>query len=72
MQEALIEYAPEDKHMIKKMCRAIKDFTNFHMPVMDIRGCKCKTPAPIHIGEFVKVRITGSTSATLFGEEITE
>ena len=25
-----------------------------------------------HIGEFVKVRITGSTSATLFGEEITE
>ena len=55
MQEALIEYAPEDKHMIKKMCRAIKDFTNFHMPVMDIRGCKCKTPAPIHIGEFVKM-----------------
>lgn len=23
-----------------------------------------------HIGEFIKVRITGSTSATLFGEEI--
>ena len=23
-----------------------------------------------HIGEFVKVRITGATSATLFGEEI--
>lgn len=23
-----------------------------------------------HIGEFVKVRITGSTSATLFGEEV--
>ena len=25
-----------------------------------------------HIGEFVKVRITGSTSATLFGEEVKE
>jgi tRNA-2-methylthio-N6-dimethylallyladenosine synthase len=23
-----------------------------------------------HIGEFVKVKITGSTSATLFGEEV--
>ena len=23
-----------------------------------------------HIGEFIKVHITGSTSATLFGEEI--
>ena len=23
-----------------------------------------------HVGEFVKVRITGSTSATLFGEEV--
>ena len=23
-----------------------------------------------HVGEFIKVRITGSTSATLFGEEI--
>ena len=37
MQKALIEYAPEDKHMIKKMCRAVKDFTNFHLPVQDIR-----------------------------------
>ena len=55
MQKALIEYAPEDKHMIKKMCRAIKDFTNFHMPVLDIRGCKCKTPAPIHPTEFLKM-----------------
>ena len=25
-----------------------------------------------HIGDFVKVRITGSTSATLFGEEVKE
>ena len=55
MQKALIEYAPEDKHMIKKMCRAIKDFTNFHMPVFDIRGCKCKNPVPFHVTEFIKM-----------------
>ena len=55
MQKALIEYAPEDKAQIKKMCRAIKDFTNFHMPVLDTRGCKCRTPVQIHAGEFIKM-----------------
>ena len=55
MQKALIEYAPEDKQMIKKMCRAVKDFTNFHLPVLDVRGCKCKTPAPINPMEFIKM-----------------
>ena len=29
MEKALIDYAPEDKARIKKMCREIKDFTNF-------------------------------------------
>ena len=55
MQKALIEYAPEDKHMIKKMCRAIKDFTNFHMPVFDTRGCKCKNPVKIDPIEMIKM-----------------
>ena len=55
MQKALIEYAPEDKRMIKKMCRAVKDFTNFHLPVLDVRGCKCRTPLPIHPVEFIKM-----------------
>ena len=55
MEKALIEYAPEDKHRIKKMCRAIKDFTNFHMPVFDERGCKCKNPVKIHPSEFIKM-----------------
>ncbi len=55
MQQALIEYAPEDKAQIKKMCRAIKDFTNFHLPVLDIRGCKCKTPVKINPMEFIKM-----------------
>ncbi len=55
MQKAFIDYAPEDKHMIKKMCRAIKDFTNFHMPVLDVRGCKCKNPVKINPSEFIKM-----------------
>ena len=54
-QKELIEYAPEDKHMIKKMCRAIKDFKDFHMPVFDVRGCKCRTPVKIHPMEFIKM-----------------
>ena len=55
MEKALIEYAPEDRNAIKKMCRAIKDFTNFHMPVLDTRGCKCRTPVKINPGEFIKM-----------------
>ncbi len=55
MEKALIEYAPEDRSAIKKMCRAIKDFTNFHMPVLDTRGCKCRTPVKINPGEFIKM-----------------
>lgn len=55
MQQTLIEYAPEDKAQIKKMCRAIKAFTNFHMPVLDTKGCKCRTPVKINPGEFIKM-----------------
>lgn len=55
MEKALIDYAPEDKARIKKMCREIKDFTNFHMPVLDIRGCQCKNPVKINPGEFIKM-----------------
>ena len=55
MQQALIEYAPEDRRRIKKMCRAVKAFTNFHMPVLDTRGCKCRTPVKINPGEFIKM-----------------
>ena len=44
MKKALLEYAPEDKKMINKMCRDIKAFSRFYMPVFDTPGCKCKTP----------------------------
>ena len=54
---------------IKKMCREIKDFTNFHMPVLDTRGCKCKTPVKINPMEFIKMlpaimRVIGPYTAT--------
>ena len=55
MQEELIRYAPEDKHRIKKMCRAVKAFTNFYMPVMDEKGCKCKNPVQLHLSDFIKM-----------------
>ena len=55
MEQALIEYAPEDKRRIKKMCREIKAFTDFHMPVLDTRGCKCRTPVKIDPMEFIKM-----------------
>ncbi len=55
MEQALIEYAPEDKAQIKKMCRQIKAFTDFHMPVFDTRGCKCRTPVKLNAGEFIKM-----------------
>ena len=45
MKKALLEYAPEDKKMINKMCRDIKAFSRFYMPVFDTPGCKCNTPS---------------------------
>ncbi len=55
MQQALLEYAPEDKKMIKKLCRYVRYFTDFHMPVLDTRGCKCKNPVKLNINEFTKM-----------------
>ena len=55
MEKALMEYAPEDKTRIKKMCRAVKAFINFHMPVLDEKGCKCRTPVKINPMEFIKM-----------------
>ena len=52
-QQSLIAYAPEDKYRIKRMCRSIKAFTKLHMMVFDERGCKCKTPVKINMGEIM-------------------
>ena len=55
MKKALLEYAPEDAKMIKKMCRDVKAFSNFHMPVFDVAGCKCKNPVGFNPMEFIKM-----------------
>lgn len=55
MKKALLEYAPEDKRMIKRMCRDVQAFVNFHMPVFDVRGCACKTPVGFNLMEFIKM-----------------
>lgn len=55
MQAELLRYAPEDSKMIKKMCRDTKAFANFHMPVFDVAGCKCKNPVGFIPLEFIKM-----------------
>ena len=55
MEQALLEYAPEDKRMIKKFCRDVKAFTNFFMPVFDEKGCACKNPVKNDPKEFLKM-----------------
>lgn len=55
MKAELLRYAPEDKKMIKKLCSDVKAFSNFHMPVFDVPGCKCKTPAGFNPLEFIKM-----------------
>jgi phytoene dehydrogenase-like protein len=53
MKKALLEYAPEDKKMIKRMCRDVKAFSHFYMPVFDIAGCKCKNPVGFNPFSFI-------------------
>lgn len=55
MEKELLAYAPEDKKMIKKLCRDIKAFSNFFMPVFDLQGCKCKNPVKNNPIDFVKM-----------------
>lgn len=55
MEKEFLRYAPEDKKMIKKLCRDVKTFLNFHMPVLDLAGCKCKNPVGINPFEFMKM-----------------
>ncbi|MBE6344330.1 MAG: NAD(P)/FAD-dependent oxidoreductase [Spirochaetaceae bacterium] len=40
LKNELLEYAPEDSKMIKRMCRDIKYFQKVHFIVNDIRGLK--------------------------------
>lgn len=55
IKKEFLRYAPEDKKAINKLCRDIKAFANFHMPVLDKPGCKCKTPVGLNPLEFIKM-----------------
>lgn len=55
IKKELLRYAPEDKKAINKLCRHIKAFANFHMPVFDTPGCKCKEKAGFNPIEFIKM-----------------
>ena len=55
MRKALIEYAPEDKKIINKMCNDVKAFSNFYMPVFDYKGCKCQKPLHMKIKDIFKM-----------------
>ena len=55
MEKELLDYAPEDSKAIKKMCHHIRSFTTFFMPVMDVSGCKCKTPVKMNFFKFLKM-----------------
>ena len=55
MKKEFLRYAPEDSRMIKKLCREVKAFTKFFMPVMNVFCCKCKNPAPSHLQDLIKM-----------------
>ena len=55
MQNELIAYAREDKRMIKKMCRDVKTFTHMHTMIIEEKGCKCRNPEPLKLGELIKM-----------------
>ena len=51
LREEFINYAPEDKAAINRLCRDITKFKNVHLLVSDIRGVKTKTPARPSLSE---------------------
>ena len=53
MRKALVEYAPEDKKVINKMCDDVKAFSKFYMPVYDYKGCKCQKPLHMKIKDCI-------------------
>ena len=55
MRNELLRYSPQDKKMINRLYRDVKAFASFHMPVFDVCGCKCKTPAGFNLLEFIKM-----------------
>jgi len=55
----LVEYAPEDKKMLKKLVKHVKAFMNVHLVVNDIRGLKAKNPVHPKLTELLKMAPAG-------------
>ena len=55
MKNELLNYSPEDSKIITKICRHVKTFTNFYMPIFDIKGCKCRTPVKPNLFSLMKM-----------------
>ncbi len=55
LRRHLTEYAPEDKKMIRRLCRDIKLFTYIHLPVNDIPGLKTKHHTHPSLPELIKM-----------------
>ena len=55
MRRELLTFAPEDKRMINQLYRDVKAFARFHMPVLDVPHCKCKTPSRQNLWKLAKM-----------------
>ena len=61
----LLEFAPEDKKMIKKFRRDVKSLLGVHLVVNDIMGLKAKNPRHPGLGELLKMAPAGLNYARL-------
>jgi len=55
LKKHLLEIAPEDAKAIQKLCRDVKAFIPFQMPVMDIRGVKVKHKSKVRFSAIAKM-----------------
>ena len=65
LKEELLNYAPEDAKMIKRLCRDIKIYKHVHLPVNEVRGLKTKNHIKSGLGEFIKMAPAGLRYAAL-------
>lgn len=55
LEKEFLDYAPEDKKMIKKLCADVRSFLGVHMVVHDIFGVKTSNPLNPKILELLKM-----------------
>lgn len=60
LREHFLDFAPEDKKNINRLCRDIKKFINVHKTVDDIPGLKTKNPVHSSFPELLKMLPAGT------------